>query len=68
MKNPNLGRNQRENNPMWGKTHTEETKKAMSESQILRYKAINRLLFKLREDQLEERIEKILHRLYSIPT
>ena len=46
---------------MWEKAHTLETKQAMSKSQKLRYLAINHLMFQLRDDQLDERTQKILH-------
>lgn len=65
MKNPNLGRNQGENNPMFSKTHSEHTKALMSESQRKRLKNINRLLFHLREDQLSLRIKNIIKEMQN---
>ena len=67
MKNPNLSRNAKENNPMYGRHHSIETRQLMSERQRLRYSQINRLLFKLREDQLNDRIAKIVSN-FSTPT
>ena len=48
MRNPNLGRNQGENNPMYNKHHSQASKDKMSDSQSKRLKNINRLLFQLR--------------------
>ncbi len=70
MKNPNLGRNQKENNGMHGKSQSRETKNLISKKQSLRYRAINQLLYKLREDQLNKRIREICKELlteYSTP-
>jgi len=63
MKNSNLKKNQLENNPMFGKHHSDKSKQQISESQLKRNKNLNQLLFKLREDQLNERIERICHNL-----
>lgn len=62
-----------EANPMWGRKQSESTRKLMSETQKKRYKVINKLLYQLREDQLNVRIrdivnqvlqeQKILHRI-----
>lgn len=68
MENQNLGQNQGERNkgqfnPMYGKHHSPESKRKISESQLKRNKTLNQLLYKLREDNLNERIERICHNL-----
>ena len=61
MKDNNFKRNEGPNNPMWGRFHSQHTKEIMSERQKLRLENVNRLLFKLREDQLDKRIREICH-------
>ena len=63
MKDTNYGRNQWVNNPMFGKKHTQQTKEKMSQKQKLRLENVNKLLYKLREDQLDKRIREICHQL-----
>lgn len=63
MKDPTLGRNVGINNGHFAKKHSEEAKKRISDSQLKRNATLNKLLFKLREDQLNERIERICHNL-----
>lgn len=65
MRNPNLGRNQGENNPMYNKHHSQASKDKMSDSQSKRLKNINRLLFQLREDQLALKIRKIISEMQN---
>ena len=55
----------KEKNPMYGKVQSETTRQLMSETQKKRYKAINKLLYQLREDQLNLRIKDIVKQMLA---
>ena len=63
MKDANYGKNEWVNNPMFGKKHKQQTKDLMSQKQKLRLENVNKLLYKLRDDQLDKRIREICHQL-----
>ena len=60
MKNPNIGRNEKQNNPMFGKCHQEKSKALMSESQRLRLENIRKLIYSIRSDQLDNKIRMLI--------
>ena len=55
----------KEKNPMFGKVQSGTTRQLMSETQKKRYKAINKLLYQLREDQLNLRIKDIVKQMLA---
>ena len=65
MKNPNLGRNQKENNPMFGKSHSDATREEMSKQQSLRMAEIRRIVYGTRYDQLENKIRSIVREVIN---
>ena len=65
MKNPNLGRNQKENNPMFGKSHSESTKQLMSHQQSLRMDELRKVVYSMRKDQLENKIRSIVKQVIN---
>ena len=50
---------------MFGKVQSETTRQLMSETQKKRYKAINKLLYQLRENQLNLRIKDIVKQMLA---
>lgn len=60
MKNPELQKNQKENNPMYGKRHSLKSKALMSEKQKLRLENIRKLVYSVRSDQLDNKIRKLV--------
>ena len=60
MVNPHLKRNQGENNPMYGKKHSDSTKAKMSKSQSLRLDEIRHLINEVNTGRLDSRIREIV--------